>query len=92
MYFITSCTEGRKVFLTTDTIVRIGASCDQSDSPCEKLQVLPEALLADPICGSDGVSYANPLALMCAMTIDPSKYKLSSIILSFLTHQPNMRF
>ncbi|XP_021937390.1 ovoinhibitor-like isoform X3 [Zootermopsis nevadensis] len=52
------------------TIIRIGVPCHRSDSPCEKLQVLPEALVADPICGSDGVSYANPLSLMCAMMAD----------------------
>ncbi|XP_023717614.1 serine protease inhibitor dipetalogastin isoform X3 [Cryptotermes secundus] len=57
------------------TIVRIGVPCDRSDSPCEKLQLLPEALAADPICGSDGVSYANPLALMCAMITDPKLRK-----------------
>lgn len=63
------------MFLAADSIVRIGAPCDRSDNPCEKLQVLSEALEADPICGSDGISYANPLALMCSMTTDPSKFK-----------------
>jgi hypothetical protein len=63
------------MFLAADSIIRIGAPCDRSDSPCEKLQVLSEALVADPICGSDGISYANPLALMCSMITKPSKYE-----------------
>ena len=63
------------MFLAADSIVRIGAPCDRSDSPCEKLQVFSEALVADPICGSDGISYANPQALMCAMTTEPSMSK-----------------
>ncbi|XP_069688199.1 serine protease inhibitor dipetalogastin-like [Periplaneta americana] len=57
------------------TIIKVGASCEKRDSPCEKLQVLPEALQADPICGSDGTSYINPLALMCAMTTEPKLKK-----------------
>jgi hypothetical protein len=64
------------MFLAADSIVRIGAPCDRRDSPCEKLQVLSEALVADPICGSDGISYANPMALMCAMITEPSKSKI----------------
>jgi hypothetical protein len=82
--------EARLNVVTTDTIVRIGVPCDRTDSPCEKLQVLPEALVADPICGSDGVTYSNSLALMCAMTTDPSECKLSSITLQFETHQRNI--
>jgi len=79
------CTEINP-FLATDTIIRIGIPCHRSDSPCEKLQALPEALVADPICGSDGVSYANPLALMCAMTNDPSRYKVfPRVILNYHT-------
>ncbi|PSN55257.1 hypothetical protein C0J52_05837 [Blattella germanica] len=63
----------RQCLVFADTIKRVGAACEQSDSPCEKLRVAPEALVSDPICGSDGTSYANPLALMCAIMSEPSK-------------------
>ncbi|XP_068081849.1 serine protease inhibitor dipetalogastin-like [Anabrus simplex] len=52
------------------SIVRLGFPCDASDNPCERLRLIPEALSTDPICGSDGVTYANPLALMCALSRD----------------------
>ncbi|XP_049771040.1 serine protease inhibitor dipetalogastin-like [Schistocerca cancellata] len=50
------------------SITKVGIPCDSSDHPCERLRLVPEALQAAPVCGSDGLTYGNPLALMCAMT------------------------
>ncbi|KAJ9584582.1 hypothetical protein L9F63_021074, partial [Diploptera punctata] len=57
------------------TINKVGEACEPKDSPCEILRTMPEGLISDPICGSDGKSYANSLALMCAILSEPKLRK-----------------
>ena len=59
----------------TDTINKVGEACEPNDNPCEMRSIMPEGLVSDPICGSDGKSYTNPLALMCAILSEPSEYR-----------------
>ncbi|GLH13836.1 Serine protease inhibitor dipetalogastin, partial [Gryllus bimaculatus] len=48
-------------------IVRLNMPCEAADTPCERLRLVPDALRVDPVCANDGITYASPLALMCAM-------------------------
>ncbi|KAK7789399.1 hypothetical protein R5R35_010262 [Gryllus longicercus] len=48
-------------------ILRLNMPCEAADTPCERLRLMPDALHVDPVCANDGITYASPLALMCAM-------------------------
>nr|CAD7432137.1 unnamed protein product [Timema monikensis] len=51
------------------------APCQSIDAPCERLRSSQEGLLSQPLCASDGSSYVNSLALMCAITSQPDLTK-----------------
>ncbi|KAJ8894119.1 hypothetical protein PR048_006729 [Dryococelus australis] len=58
-----------------DHVTRWHAPCDAEDAPCDRLRESDETLVSSPLCGSDGNSYANPLAFMCAISAQASEYR-----------------
>nr|CAD7447294.1 unnamed protein product [Timema bartmani] len=61
--------------IVTDYITQWHAPCQSIDAPCERLRSSQEGLLSQPLCASDGSSYVNSLALMCAITSQPDLTK-----------------
>lgn len=64
--------------VVADLYLRHTGACSNADDPCQQLPLVTDG--GHPVCGSDGVSYVNSVALWCVQrSEDPCKYIIISV-------------